>query len=344
MLALPTIAVPLRSYVRYFLLNTWNLADYFSVLAWACLVIIVSIALDSLEYDFGAHRYAMLYSFEKLAKFKELINIQQLIYMPAMLFTKVAILMQLNDIFVTQRHSRRWWILRGLIVANSIFFTTLLFVEIFQCVPRKKIWDSSVRGHCLNNSKIFVAIGVINVIDDFLILLSPILWIIKLRMDSRKKLGICVLFATGLLNFNNENIAWSFSSISLWADAELSSGLFVCCLPVLPRLFKGSANKPQKDSGGGSGAPFFRRFREVRQFRQPFVGTTKCDDPTESLNSEDSQTVLLPVSAPEMRSVSVLMGDLEQGFGELRQPPQAQRNSKSQIIRTVSIHQASTSL
>ena len=199
MLVIPNVLVPLRFYVRHSFLNMWSLTDVFCLLAWACLIVLVSITLFSLKYNSTLDAANIFLSFDKLLKFEKLVNIQEIVYIPAILFAKLAVLMQLAEIFVTQRFSFRWWILRGLIVINSIFFTFNFFMEIFECVPRAKIWTPWLQGHCININQTFVATGVINVIDDFFILVLPISWTLKLRMNSRKKRGVCLIFATGLL-------------------------------------------------------------------------------------------------------------------------------------------------
>ena len=119
--------------------------------------------------------------------------------MPSILLTKIAILLQFVELFVTQRKSSRWYALVGLMVANSIFFAILFFLEIFQCLPREKIWIPSLSGTCIDINKTFVASGVINVLDDFTILMLPISWVWKLHTPNRKKIGISLVFGTGLL-------------------------------------------------------------------------------------------------------------------------------------------------
>ena len=119
--------------------------------------------------------------------------------MPAILFTKVSILLQLLQIFVPQKGGLRWYTLMILIGANAVFFTILMFLEIFECVPREKIWRPTVPGKCLNIDQTFVATGVINVCDDFTMLVLPLFWVWKLQLPTRRKLGISCIFAAGLL-------------------------------------------------------------------------------------------------------------------------------------------------
>ena len=119
--------------------------------------------------------------------------------MPSILITKVAILLQLLDIFVPQKRDSRWYTLVALIVANVVFFTILFFLEVFSCVPREKIWHPMVPGKCLDIQKTFVATGVINVADDFLILILPVYWVWLLKISAQRKAGISLIFAAGLL-------------------------------------------------------------------------------------------------------------------------------------------------
>jgi hypothetical protein len=121
--------------------------------------------------------------------------------MPAILFTKLAILLQLLEIFVPPQVIRnyRFYSLWTLIGLNSIFFTALMFIEIFQCVPRKKIWNPTIQGKCININQTFVATGVINVVDDWVILTLPLVWTWSLQLRLKQKIGVTLIFATGIL-------------------------------------------------------------------------------------------------------------------------------------------------
>lgn len=119
--------------------------------------------------------------------------------MPAIFTTKTSILLQLLEIFVTQKRNYRWYTLLTLMAANFVFFTILFFIEIFQCIPRRKIWEPKVPGRCIAIQNTFVATGVINVVDDFIILILPIYWVWLLQMPLKRKAQISLIFAAGLL-------------------------------------------------------------------------------------------------------------------------------------------------
>ena len=46
---------------------------------------------------------------------------------------------------------------------------------------------------------------------------------------------------------NSEDITYALVPVYLWAVAEVSSGLIVCCLPFIPRFFRPSPSESSKD-------------------------------------------------------------------------------------------------
>ena len=119
--------------------------------------------------------------------------------MPAILFTKLIILLQLLQVFVLSKNNYRYYFLHTLIWLNILFFTTLMFLEIFQCWPRVKIWNATADGHCIDISVTFIATAAINVLSDVSILALPIFWVAKLNMRLKKKIGVLLVFGTGVL-------------------------------------------------------------------------------------------------------------------------------------------------
>lgn len=120
-------------------------------------------------------------------------------YQPAVAFTKNSILLQLLEMFVPGRAGWRYWTLVGLIIFNFVFFTIIMFLEIFECSPRRKIWDSSVPGHCINIEQTFIATASINVAEDFAILVLPIIWVWQIQIAMKKKFKVTAVFAAALL-------------------------------------------------------------------------------------------------------------------------------------------------
>ena len=117
-----------------------------------------------------------------------------------MLFTKIAILLQIKRIFVTRSTKDSiYWLTSTLTTLCAFFYTASVLVEIAQCIPREKIWNPTVPGVCINNNANVITSGAFNFALDVLIFILPIYAIMRLNMNLKQKVGICAVFATGLL-------------------------------------------------------------------------------------------------------------------------------------------------
>jgi hypothetical protein len=69
------------------------------------------------------------------------------------------------------------------------------------CKPVSHFWTqfSGTEGNCIDVNKFFLALGIINMINDVIILVIPFPRIIQLQMSTRKKIAICAIMAVGVL-------------------------------------------------------------------------------------------------------------------------------------------------
>lgn len=129
----------------------------------------------------------------------QLANVIEIIYNPIIFATKLSILLLFLRIFVPNGRGTTYYVIHVLIWLNLFFYIANVPIEIWPCIPRKKLWTPSLPGHCLNNERVFVAGGAINVVSDFAILLLPVVLISRLQMPMKKKIGVSAIFATGFL-------------------------------------------------------------------------------------------------------------------------------------------------
>ena len=122
-----------------------------------------------------------------------------ILYGPLVFLAKLSVLLQLQSIFVVSRQQPVFFIIQALIWANLAFFLTYLFINIFQCVPRRKIWDVTVPGKCISMNVLIIAPASINIVSDCLILVLPISLVLRLQMTLQNKLAIVAIFSSGLL-------------------------------------------------------------------------------------------------------------------------------------------------
>ena len=62
---------------------------------------------------------------------------------------KLSICVQYLHIFVIQRDIRFWCITIFMFI-NGAYFFSCLFITVFQCNPREKLWDLEIPGTCLD--------------------------------------------------------------------------------------------------------------------------------------------------------------------------------------------------
>ena len=115
-------------------------------------------------------------------------------------FTKLAILFQVRRIFIIgSTRNSVYWLTLTTMALNVAFYIAAAITLIAQCVPREKIWNPGVPGICVDNNAQLIASGSFNFALDILIFTLPIYAILRLKLALKRKLGICAIFATGLL-------------------------------------------------------------------------------------------------------------------------------------------------
>ena len=74
---------------------------------------------------------------------------------------------------------------------------TNFFGDIFQCFPIEKLWNPSVQGHCISYGKLSFSMGIVNIVNDFVILILPMPLVWRLQLKRNKKILITVTFMGG---------------------------------------------------------------------------------------------------------------------------------------------------
>ena len=136
------------------------------------------------------------------------------LYGPLLFFAKLSVLLQLHHIFVVGHRQPLYLIVQVLIWIHLTFYLAFLFVDIFQCIPRRKIWDPTVPGKCIPDDIILIAPAAFNIVSDSLLLMLPIVLILQLNMTLKNKVAIVTVFSSGFL------FACPLSKILLSANSE----------------------------------------------------------------------------------------------------------------------------
>lgn len=76
---------------------------------------------------------------------------------------------------------------------------TVVLETVFICMPFSKNWDMKRKGYCLHARELYIAIGAVNISTDILLMGLPAPYILGMRIDLKRKLGIIAMFSLGIL-------------------------------------------------------------------------------------------------------------------------------------------------
>lgn len=123
-----------------------------------------------------------------------------LFYALTMMTIKTSILLEWLHIFVPARtRNKFFWICWAMIIANCALYISIVIAVQFYCTPVEKNWHRWIPGTCRDRGSIDTTPSIFNLIFDVLILLLPQRVIWKLQMDTRRKIGVSIVFSVGLL-------------------------------------------------------------------------------------------------------------------------------------------------
>lgn len=117
-----------------------------------------------------------------------------------MLTIKTAILVEWKNIFVPRgvRNSFYWTCL-AMMVFNILYYSAGIIAANLACFPYRAIWDITISGKCINSKGLISSGAGLNLVSDLVILLFPQRVIWSLNISIKKKIGVSVAFAVGLL-------------------------------------------------------------------------------------------------------------------------------------------------
>lgn len=166
-----------------------------------------------------------------------------IIYSAVICLVKLAILIQLAQIF-TPFKSKMYWTICIVSALTVMFYVACIVVGVLECIPREKIWKPSVPGTCINSAAAIVTSAVVNTMSDFVLFIIPLSRIVRLQMPKRKKWAVSAVFSTGFLWVTG----FFFGHLLLsppWQRADVSALQQLYCQHYAP----GHQRGPPRDGG-----------------------------------------------------------------------------------------------
>lgn len=121
----------------------------------------------------------------------------ELLYFPAMGIVKISTLLLFARIFLGQKFK---CILGAVGLFISAYSIISIIAMIFQCRPLNGAWDKTIKAECIDDSKVMIFMGSMNVLTDFLLLCLPLPQLWKLQMRRDTKVQLTGIFSIGSLS------------------------------------------------------------------------------------------------------------------------------------------------
>lgn len=122
-----------------------------------------------------------------------------MVYFVLLSFIKIAFLLFFLQIFPEKRFRPIVW---EFIIFNMVSNISFGFAATFVCSLVSfawKQWDGKHQGECVNNNSLAFSHAAFSILVDFVPLSLPITQIWNLRLATKKKIGVLLMFSVGAL-------------------------------------------------------------------------------------------------------------------------------------------------
>ncbi|KAL8648062.1 MAG: hypothetical protein Q9226_006157 [Calogaya cf. arnoldii] len=242
----------IRLYTQYRLYPSRTLADYTFMLAAAWTIIYIAILLALLDKGlFGRHIWDT--KMEDLTNTPFLLTlVLEAIYGPFVWMIKISLFFLYRQLF----HPKQYflYLVWAGVIVSGLFYWSSLIAAVALCAPRgdETYIMAFASARCGKTKGLAVVMGVFNVLSDLYLLVIPIPPVLGLHLQPRKKIGLLILFATGILAFNasalglhyrvqvNKSLddTWKIMPLYLAIIIEMTAGIAVLCMPAMAALSK----------------------------------------------------------------------------------------------------------
>lgn len=117
----------------------------------------------------------------------------------SLFFVKTSIIMFYVRIFPTRGIRIAGW---AIWIYTLLWAVSISFATLFECKPVQYFWDKTIEGgSCVANPLITIGLtsGVLSCVGDIFIFGMPIPVVLRLNINTRKKIALGAIFMVGLL-------------------------------------------------------------------------------------------------------------------------------------------------
>ncbi|KAK2605492.1 hypothetical protein N8I77_008325 [Diaporthe amygdali] len=248
LLGLVTLILIVRIYTRVRISRGFGLDDVLIILAYIPTTAFAVLAFIAMwKFGWGTHVWDLPIELTKPSLQISLAN--QLLFDLATSLTKLSMLALIYRV-VSADNSRYRYVVLALatvVLTDGLIF---FFITTFQCRPVSDYWTISFTPQkCINEELHLLAAGCINTTTDFLIVLLPIPYVVRLKLPRKQQLIIVSLFTGGLfvtaagavrtyvfhitLTDPSRDLTWNAFTIIIVSALELYIGIICASVPAI---------------------------------------------------------------------------------------------------------------
>ncbi|CAF3492895.1 unnamed protein product [Fusarium graminearum] len=282
-LGIAFLVVALRFYVRNMKSAQLEMDDWAVLVSLVCAAATVTMTILAGEHGSGAHVWSI--KIMTLVQVFKLVYAEPFVYALAVTSVKISILLLYRRLFpLGIDKSRAYTIMFYIATFLTSCYPFILWITMaFACKPISFFWNQYIgaKGKCIDVKLFFLVLGIMNMVNDIIILSVPIPRIWTLQMNNKTKVSvICIMLLGSFVCvasiariyylwgfFQNLDATWWMGPSFAWSSLEPSVAIISACLPTLAPLFRlGRMNTTSRGtpSGGNelskSGSKHFQLF------------------------------------------------------------------------------------
>ncbi|CCT75883.1 related to integral membrane protein [Fusarium fujikuroi] len=269
-LGIAVTVVALRFYVRNMKSANIEMDDWAVLVSLFCASATVAMTILAGEHGSGAHVWSIklttlvdvfkVHPLPKLCQFDayqtQIVYAEPFVYALAVTSVKISILLLYRRLFPLGIDKNRLYTIMFWI---ATFLTTvypfILWITMpFACKPVSHFWNQylGAKGKCIEVKLFFLVLGIMNMMNDIIILTVPIPRIWTLHMNNKTKISIICIMLLGSFVcvasiariyylwgfFQNLDATWWMGPSFAWSSLEPSVAVISACLPTLAPLFR----------------------------------------------------------------------------------------------------------
>ncbi|KAL4895254.1 hypothetical protein BDV59DRAFT_152089 [Aspergillus ambiguus] len=228
----------------------WGVDDYTIIVAEILAIVLFALNASMIHYGFGSNMWDIVPMENITALYKRFYGFV-ILYKAQISLSKISVCLFLLRIFQSRLFRFTTYTIIGLNVAIAV---TWILTDSLRCMPPRLAWTGwagEEPGTCIDFMTATFANAFVNIGVDTVMVLMPVYEILKLNLSARKKAGVGIMFAMGLVltvvailrvvvfwfNRWGSNPTVQLQPIVHWSVIEVQIAVLCACLPTTRAMF-----------------------------------------------------------------------------------------------------------